>query len=154
MGYEIERKFLIDRSKLSNRYDGERISQGYFNPSEVPTTRVRVKGDKGYLTVKGKTEGIVRPEFEYEIPVGDAEYMLDHFCEKKLEKNRFIVPFAGKDWEVDVFLGDNEGLFIAEIELLSEDEKFEKPDWVAEEVSDDPKYYNSNLIEHPYSKWS
>ena len=153
MGVEIERKFLINREKLDNHYEGERIAQGYFDPDAVPTTRVRIRGDKGYLTVKGRNEGISRPEFEYEIPLGDAEYMIEKFCSKTLVKDRFLIQHGEHTWEVDVFRGENEGLFIAELELQTENETFIKPDWLGEEVSNDTRYYNSNLINLPYSKW-
>lgn len=153
MSVEIERKFLIKKNELGNIYNGEKIVQGYFNPEATPTTRVRIYGGKGYLTIKGKTDGISRPEFEYEIPLADAEHMIKNFCPVKLEKTRFLIEVGNHTWEVDEFHGDNEGLFVAEIELESETEEFKKPEWLGEEVSHDTRYYNSNLITHPFNKW-
>ena len=118
------------------------------------TVRVRTISDKAYLTIKGITVGASRTEFEYEIPVMDAEEMLDNLCEKPLiEKNRYMVEVGALTWEVDEFFGENEGLIIAEIELQSEDQPFDMPDWVTEEVTADPRYYNANLINHPYTRW-
>ena len=115
--------------------------------------RVRIKGEKGYLTVKGRNAGIRRAEYEYEIPLADAEAMLA-LCEHPLiEKRRYLVPYEGYTWEVDVFAGANEGLVVAEIELPAEDAAFAKPDWVGAEVSGDARYYNASLIRHPYRDW-
>ena len=110
--------------------------------------------DKGYLTVKGVSRGAVRVEYEYEIPKVEAEAMLDDLCEKPLiEKIRCKIEHKGLVWEVDEFLGENSGLIVAEVELESEDQKFVKPKWIGEEVTGDPRYFNANLIHHPYSKW-
>ncbi len=116
--------------------------------------RVRLFGSESYITLKGKTVNTARKEFEYPIPREDAIEMLEIFCVKPLlEKKRYIIPYKGFKWEVDEFLGDNQGLVVAEIELDKIDQPFEKPDWIGKEVSDDPKYFNSSLVRHPYSNW-
>ena len=153
MGKEIERKFLVCgdawRKSTSVRY-----RQGYLSTDKDRTVRVRVAGENAYLTVKGITEGATRTEFEYSIPLEDAQIMLDTLCERPLiEKCRYTVDYHGRSWEVDEFLGDNAGLVVAEIELQSEDEALETPDWVAEEVTDDPRYFNANLVQHPFRQW-
>jgi len=153
MGTEIERKFLVKEGSWREAA-GETYRQGYLSTVKERTVRVRTIGDKGYLTIKGISIGASRLEFEYEIPVADAEELLDSLCEKPLiEKNRYKLDHGGLTWEVDVFFGDNEGLVVAEVELQSENQVFEKPDWVGEEVSSDPRYYNANLIRNPYSSW-
>jgi len=145
---EIERKFLVN----SNEWDKIKkpnpivISQGYLSHNVDCTVRVRTKNEKGFLTVKGKNIGVSREEFEYEIPYKEALEMLSLFAEKHLIKQRFEIEFDNKTWEVDVFQGKLAPLIVAEIELCSEDEKFELPTWVGLEVSDDPQYYNSNLV--------
>ena len=116
--------------------------------------RVRTIGDQGYLTVKGLTVGATRLEFEYEIPVADADTMLDDLCERPLiEKRRYKVEYDDLVWEIDEFFGENDGLIVAEVELEREDQRFEKPPWIGEEVTGDPRYFNSNLVQHPYSEW-
>jgi CYTH domain-containing protein len=116
--------------------------------------RVRTINNNGYLTIKGITVGASRREFEYEIPAKDAEELLDNLCEKPLiEKIRYKVDYGTLTWEVDEFFGENEGLIVAEVELHSEDQPFDRPEWVTEEVTTDPRYYNANLIKYPYSKW-
>jgi adenylate cyclase len=128
--------------------------QGYLASTPRVTVRVRVKGNKGIMTVKGATQGISRAEFEYPIPVEDARTMLDTLAETGIvDKVRYQVPCGAHTWEVDVFAGDNAGLVLAEVELGSEDESFERPDWIGEEVSDDSRYYNANLARHPYRSW-
>lgn len=151
MADEIERKFRVaDGWQPPN--PGTTYEQGYL--CEKPTVRVRIEGDRAKLTVKGATKGVTRSEFEYAIPVDDAEQMLRELCQQPtIKKRRHAVTHAGKTWEVDVFGGDNAGLVVAELELASEDEPFEKPDWLREEVSDDPRYYNVNLVAHPYKSW-
>lgn len=146
---EIERKFLVSNSILEviQYIQPKKISQGYISDIDGTTVRVRTKGEKGFLTIKGKSEGISRDEFEYEIPFDDARQLLSKFCSKTLEKERFELVVAEKKWEIDVFHGKLEGLIIAELELESEDEVFELPSWVQEEVSHDRQYYNSNLIQ-------
>jgi CYTH domain-containing protein len=153
MGTEIERKFLVKQGAWRDA-SATRYRQGYLSTVKERTVRVRTISDKAYLTIKGITVGASRTEFEYEIPIVDAEEMLDNLCEKPLiEKNRYMVEVGALTWEVDEFFGENEGLIIAEIELQSEDQPFDKPDWVTEEVTADPRYYNANLINHPYNRW-
>jgi CYTH domain-containing protein len=115
--------------------------------------RVRLKGSEAFLTLKGRTEGISRLEYEYSIPLEDARSILKNFCSKTIEKERYTIPYHGNTWEVDVFFGNNEGLIIAEIELNHDKEEFEIPSWVGEEVSHDPRYYNSSLLDHSYCDW-
>ena len=115
---------------------------------------MRVTDEQGYITLKGATTGITRKEYEYEIPVQDGVELLDVFAQSEVEKIRYRIEFAGKLWEVDEFLGDNEGLIMAEIELQDEAEEFEQPDWVTNEVSDDERYYNSYLSTHPFKEWA
>jgi CYTH domain-containing protein len=153
MALEIERKFLLKEGAWRNE-KGTMYRQGYLNSAKESTVRVRIIDDKGYLTVKGISRGAVRVEYEYEIPVAEAKAMLDDLCEKPLiEKMRYKIAFNGLVWEADEFFGENQGLLMAEVELESENQEFTKPDWIGEEVTDDPKYYNANLIYHPYSKW-
>lgn len=152
MGTEIERKFLVTGTKWKMA-NSTYFCQGYLNRDKNRTVRIRLAENKAWLTIKGKSNGPVRPEFEYAIPVADAQALLA-ICEQPLiEKNRFISTFAGMTWEIDEFLGQNSGLVIAEIELSSPEQEFAKPDWVGAEVTDDPKYYNSNLSKSPYSTW-
>jgi adenylate cyclase len=155
MGLEIERKFLVkDNSWVAASLGGERILQGYLASTERATVRVRVKGAQGFVTIKGVTEGVTRHEFEYEIPVEEAQEMLGGLCILPvIEKTRHRVPVGKHVWEVDVFAGANAGLVVAEIELTAEDEAFERPRWAGEEVSDDPRYRNSSLARHPFGQW-
>ncbi|MFO0495752.1 MAG: CYTH domain-containing protein [Flavobacteriia bacterium] len=145
---EIERKFLVKEQlwEAIEKPSPSRIVQAYLLNSPEKTVRIRIKGTKGFLTIKGPTQGISRAEFEYEIPLKDADELISTFAEKVIEKFRYEISFKNHLWEVDVFTGKLEGLYLAEIELNSEDEHFELPDWVGEEVSTDPNYYNSNLI--------
>ncbi len=146
---EIERKFLVNKEKweLVNKPAPKRIVQAYLVRTSEKTIRVRVKGDKGFLTIKGPTVGISRSEFEYEIPLNEANELIEQFADKIIEKYRFEITIGNHLWEVDEFHGKLEGLMIAEIELTSEEEAFEKPDWVTEDVSLDQQYFNSNLVE-------
>lgn len=154
MGKEIERKYLVKSTDWKALAKSTNCCQGYLSTDKERTVRVRIIDKKGYLTVKGVSIGATRLEYEYEIPAEDAEAMLDYLCEKPLiEKRRYKIEFAGQTWEVDEFLGDNEGLVIAEVELESEDQKIKLPDWVGKEVTGDPKYFNSNLIKKPFKKW-
>lgn len=153
MATEIERKFLVKSDAWRDGPPGERICQGYLCRDEERTVRVRTKGEKAYLTIKGLSEGISRQEFEYPIPFEEAESLLKMCLPELLDKTRYERPQGGHCWEIDVFHGANDGLIVAEIELDEEDQDFEKPDWVGEEVSDDPRYYNSCLAEHPWSEW-
>ncbi|MBT28512.1 MAG: adenylate cyclase [Thalassobius sp.] len=154
MGVEIERKFLIKNDSWKSSADnGVQIKQGYLNSDKNRTVRVRVYGETGFLTIKGKNENLTRQEFEYEIPLDDANNLLE-LCEIPIiEKRRYIVADQGNNWELDVFEGENAGLLVAEIELHSEDHQLELPAWVGDEVSTDPKYYNSSLISNPYKNW-
>jgi adenylate cyclase len=155
MGVEIERKFLVNHTLWQQAEKSEAVPyrQGYLLNSEQKTVRVRVAGSKGYITIKGPTEGFSRKEYEYEIPVAEATELLANFAENCIEKRRTRFPFAGKVWEVDEFGGANQGLIVAEIELHSEDEELQLPEWITEEVTGDKRYYNASLVTHPYSKW-
>ena len=153
MGKEIERKFLVKEGAWRNA-KGTRYRQGYLNSAKERNVRVRTMEDKAYLTIKGIAIGASRMEFEYEIPLQDADELLE-ICEKPLiEKTRYKVQEGGFVWEVDEFFRENQGLIVAEVELESEDQEFPKPDWVREEVTEDPRYFNSNLIKNPYANWS
>jgi len=155
MATEIERKFKVRSDEYKKIGKPLNCKQGYFDTQNEPLVRVRIMGEKAYLTLKGKNDGIRRLEFEYEIPVLDAEELLSNFCSTTLiKKNRYILSIEEKIWEVDEFLGENFGLVIAEVELLSENDNFNKPNWIGQEVSHDTKYYNYKLVEHPYSKWN
>jgi len=155
MATEIERKFLVQRDAWrADTAAGVRYRQGYLASFPSPVVRVRVAGDRGYLTIKGPTSGISRMEFEYPIPLADAEAMLDALCAAPLiEKVRYRVPYAGHTWEVDAFEGANAGLLLAEVELPAADAPVELPPWVGREVSDDPRYFNANLAVHPFAEW-
>ena len=154
VGEEIERKFLVSGEAWRETAEGTRYRQGFLSTEPERTVRVRVAGPRGSITVKGKNVGARRAEFEYEIPVADAERMLDTLCQRPLiEKVRYTLAAGPHTWEIDVFEGSNAGLLVAEIELSSEDEAFEKPAWVGDEVTDDPRYFNSNLVANPYETW-
>ncbi|NOX35207.1 MAG: CYTH domain-containing protein [Deltaproteobacteria bacterium] len=154
MGTEIERKFLLKDGKWRSMAKGVHFRQGYLNSSKERTVRVRTVNGKGFLTIKGITVGASRIEYEYEIPKNECNAMLDDLAEKPIiEKNRYKVDYKGLTWEIDEFFGENQGLIVAEVELESEDQKFEKPEWAGKEVTGDPRYFNSNLIKHPYAKW-
>ncbi len=152
MATEIERKFLVKEGIWRNQKSAK-YRQGYLNSAKERIVRVRTVKDKGYLTIKGITVGASRMEFEYEIPYQEAEVLLG-ICERPLiEKTRYVVEQDGFVWEIDEFFGENQGLIVAEVELESEDQHFTSPDWVGEEVTGDPRYFNSNLIKNPYTKW-
>jgi adenylate cyclase len=155
MAVEIERKFLVVGDQW--RHDVEQsthIVQGYLANAGRATVRVRIKGGDAFLTIKGRTEGISRSEYEYQIPVEDARAMLAELAQGPvIDKVRHLVPAAGHMWELDVFAGDNEGLVMAEVELSSDDEAVELPAWAGAEVSDDDRYYNVNLAARPYRSW-
>lgn len=158
MPKEIERKFLIYPAIWAT-YGPYVISwtirQGYLNPDKNRVVRVRSINNRGYLTVKGPNDGIIRDEFEYEIPIDHATYMLDNLCAGPLiEKTRYRKFQATHMWDIDVFHGDNEGLIIAEVELKHPDEKIWMPPFLGQEVSHDPKYYNSNLSINPFKSWT
>lgn len=148
MALEIERKFLVDAKKVVKLKltGGERISQGYLSTDPNKIVRVRIKKNLGFLTIKSANIGIVRQEFEYEIPVSDAEEILKLCAPNILKKVRYKIDYAGHVWEVDIFEGKHAGLIMAEVEINSLDEFVKIPDWVGEEVSDNPKYFNSNLV--------
>jgi adenylate cyclase len=154
MGVEIERKFLLASDGWKGLGQPTLMRQGYLVADPVRTVRVRIEGERAVITIKSKSTGASRGEWEYEIPVPDAAELLDRLCEQPLvEKVRHRIDHAGHTWEVDEFQGENAGLVVAEIELGSEDEAFDKPDWIGREVTGDPRYYNSSLIRLPYSKW-
>lgn len=154
MAKEIERKFLVKGMEWRALAQGTHYRQGYLNSIKERTVRIRTINDKAFLTIKGITVGATRTEYEYEIPHADCSEMLDNLAEKPIvEKRRYKIPFAGLTWEVDEFLGVNEGLIVAEVELQSEDQKFDKPSWIGEEVSGDPRYFNSNLVANPFTTW-
>lgn len=150
MGVEIERKFLVCDNTWRGQGSATRIRQGYLGRNAERTVRLRIRDDRAWLTIKGPPTGLVRPEFEYEIPVADAEQMLD-LCEAPvITKVRHCIEFAGRVWEVDEFEGALAGLVLAECELESADQKIDLPAWVGEEVSGDPRYYNSRLRRWPF----
>ncbi len=154
MAQEIERKFLVTGDAWRELAEGTMYRQGYLSTVEDRTVRVRTVGAKGYLTVKGITVGATRTEFEYEIPVADADTMLDELCIRPLiEKTRHKIPFDGLVWEVDEFAGDNDGLVVAEVELSHENQELRRPNWIGEEVTGDPRYYNANLVARPFKTW-
>lgn len=154
MGVEIERKFLIDETKLPTLQNGYTIKQGYIQTIDHTTVRIRVRGQEAFLTIKGKSQGASRLEFEYPIPLNDAEEMLTNLCHaSRVEKTRYLIEYEGLTWEVDIFEGSNKGLMIAEIELKREDEAFPLPEWVTKEVTEDVRYFNANLVERPYTSW-
>lgn len=150
MPFEIERKFLVAGEGWREGARGERYTQGYLPVEGRTVVRIRIAGPKAFVTIKGEPEGIVRPEFEYPIPVDDAETMLRLLCRRPLiEKTRYDVVFAGRRWVVDEFTGENTGLVLAEIELGSPDETVELPPWVGKDVTGDPRYLNVNLVNTP-----
>lgn len=153
MGVEIERKFLVVGEDWKKLGDGILYRQGYLNSLKERVVRVRTMGDKAALTIKGATVGASRLEFEYEISLEDCNQLLE-LCEQPIiEKTRYKIPFGGLIWEVDEFHGVNDGLIVAECELTSEDQAIDKPDWIGDEVSSDPRYFNSNLIAKPFTTW-
>lgn len=155
MSTEIERKFLVSGTAWKTRSPGRRLRQGYLSLDRQRTVRVRLVDDQAWLTIKGPTVGVTRTEFEYPIPAADARELLERFCLPPLiDKTRYEVRHGGHRWEIDEFHGANEGLVVAEIELASEDEPFERPPWLGEEVSADPRYFNASLARHPFKEWS
>lgn len=154
MGKEIERKYLVKSDEWKSLAKGKYYRQGYLSTVKERVVRVRTIDDKGFLTIKGITVGVSRSEFEYAIPAEEANLMLDNLCEKPIiEKFRAKIEYAGLIWEIDEFHGENEGLTVAEVELKEENQKIEFPSWIGEEVSGDPRYFNSNLIANPYTQW-
>ena len=154
MGTEIERKFLLANDTWRKKIQKSTIiRQGFLNTAPERTVRIRQKGDKGFLTIKGKNEGIARQEFEYEIPLNEAQELLNMCLPHLIEKERFIVLENDLIWEIDVFEGNNKGLIVAEVELENIAQTIILPAWVGQEVSDDIRYYNSNLSQHPFVNW-
>ncbi len=154
MAKEIERKFLVIGDGWRSLAKGTHYCQGYLNSAKERTVRIRTIDDKAFLTIKGPTVGVTRMEFEYEIPHNECVEMLEHLAEQPIiEKIRYKIADENLVWEIDEFLGVNKGLVVAEIELQNENQEFNKPEWVGEEVSGDPRYFNSNLVSNPYSSW-
>lgn len=149
---EIERKFLVIGTAW-RQINPVQFSQGYLNRDPERTIRIRLAGEHAFLTVKGLTKGISRAEFEYEIPVADAGQLLTLCQGPIIEKARHLVVHNGTRWEIDEFFGENAGLVVAEVELDDENQAFERPNWLGKEVTEDPKYFNSNLATHPYNTW-
>ena len=152
MAFEIERKFLVHGTPWAQRA-GTRISQGYLNRDKERTVRVRIAGDNAFVTIKGVSRGATRAEFEYPIPLEDAEELLKLSDGPIIEKTRYVIDHEGSTWEVDEFHGDNAGLVVAEIELTSQDQRFSRPPWLGSEVTEDSRYFNASLAAHPYARW-
>ncbi len=154
MATEIERKFLLKNDRWRTLATGVIYRQGYLSRKKEASVRIRIAGNQGYLTIKGLTVGNKRAEFEYPIPVEDAEIMLDTMCDRPLiEKIRYKIQQNGLIWEIDEFLRENQGLILAEVELKEENQVVELPDWIGVEVSDDARYFNINLVKEPFSQW-
>lgn len=155
MPVEIERKFLLSNDKWRDEVvRSSRIRQGYMGKIDKASVRIRVQGEKANINIKSATLSIRRMEYEYEIPLDEAEEMLDQLCNQpQIDKTRFIVEQGKHVWEIDEFYGDNQGLIVAEVELGSEDEEVIKPDWLGDEVTSDPRYYNVSLIKNPFTEW-
>jgi CYTH domain-containing protein len=154
MAKEIERKFLVKGDAWRALAKGTTYRQGYLNSAKERTVRVRTAEDKAFLTIKGLTLGATRAEYEYAIPFDEGKAMLDALAEKPLiEKKRYKIPAGDLTWEIDEFLGDNAGLILAEVELKSEDQAFDRPAWLGDEVTGDTRYYNANLIKKPFRRW-
>jgi adenylate cyclase len=154
MGTEIERKFLVKGDSWRAQARGKRYRQGYLSTVKERTVRVRVAGEQGFVTIKGVTVGAARAEYEYEIPLPDANEMLDRLCERPLvEKTRYRIPQGDVVWEIDEFAGDNRGLIVAEVELKDERQTVTLPEWIGEEVTGDPRYFNANLVAKPFTTW-
>jgi len=155
MGREIERKYLIrSNAWRAAAGTGTAYRQGYLSLDPERSVRVRMAGDRGFLTIKGKSEGAGRDEFEYSIPAADARQMLDRLCvPPTIEKTRYVVRANGLKWEIDDFAGENRGLIVAEVELEDERQEIVKPEWLGDEVTADARYYNLNLVGRPYSQW-
>jgi CYTH domain-containing protein len=154
MGVEIERKFLLKTDDWRALGIPVHYAQGYLIADGERTVRIRVAGENGYLTIKGRSHGFSRLEYEYPVPKKEALEMLQLSITPVIEKYRTKVLYEGKIWEIDEFKGDNEGLVMAEIELKSEDEPFSIPPWIAEQVTGDIRYFNSHLAVYPFKNWS
>lgn len=154
MGIEIERKFLVKKERWHSNLKGTLYRQGYLSSDKNCVVRVRCAGSRAFLTIKGPNAGAKRLEYEYNIPLTDANELLDRLCIRPfIQKYRYKVEYARKIWEVDEFLGENEGLILAEIELDEPEQEIEFPDWIEQEVTGDPRYYNVNLVSKPFSQW-
>jgi CYTH domain-containing protein len=154
MGIEIERKFLVKADTWRVNAVGKHYRQGYLVKGSQVTVRVRIVGEQGFLTIKGKAQNYTRPEYEYPIPLTDAEQMLDLWCYPRVvEKIRYRIPVGDLVWEVDEFLGLNQGLVLAEVELTDPEQSIPLPDWVGPEVSQTAQYYNASLAQYPYKSW-
>ncbi|MBI4781378.1 MAG: CYTH domain-containing protein [Oscillatoriophycideae cyanobacterium NC_groundwater_1537_Pr4_S-0.65um_50_18] len=154
MAIEIERKFLVKDQSWRTLATGTVYRQGYIMSGANGTVRVRLVGDCGYLTIKSASQGISRSEFEYVIPAADALELLETLCDRPLiEKMRYKIPYGDLLWEVDEFMGENQGLVVAEVELTSPDQSVSLPEWIGPEVSGDHRYFNSSLVKFPFSKW-
>ena len=154
MAKEIERKFLVKGDAWRALAKGTTYRQDYLNSAKERTVRVRTAEDKAFLTIKGLTLGATRAEYEYAIPFDEGKAMLDALAEKPLiEKKRYKISAGDLTWEIDEFLGDNAGLIVAEVELKSEDQAFDRPAWLGDEVTGDTRYYNANLIKKPFTRW-
>ncbi|HVD97817.1 MAG TPA: CYTH domain-containing protein [Cytophagaceae bacterium] len=155
MPIETERKFLVKKDlwQKTDKPIPDFYRQGYLYSDASKTIRIRIANKEAWITIKGKTTGASRPEYEYNIPADEAQEMLTNMTENCIEKYRYKIMVQGKLWEVDDFKGDNEGLLLAEIELENENESFALPEWIGEEVTEDPRYFNASLSKLPYSKW-
>ena len=154
MAIEIERKFLVIGDSWRSHATGKVYRQGYLPTQGLTTVRVRVIKDQGFLTIKGATQGIARSEFEYPIPLQDAEEMLQTLCNRPIiEKMRHVLEVDNLRWEIDEFHGENQGLILAEVELTDVEQMIRRPEWLGQEVSDDPRYFNANLATRPFTQW-
>lgn len=155
MAIEIERKFLVVNDTWRHvADDGIRIVQGYMGSNDKSSVRVRINGDSANINIKSKTIGVQRSEYEYDIPLDEANEMLSTLCDRPyIDKTRYIVHHRGHEWEIDEFHGENQGLIVAELELDSTNESYESPNWLGEEVTEDTRYYNICLVTHPYKDW-
>lgn len=154
MAKEIERKFLIELSGVGSMGYGSRIKQGYISTADNTAVRIRITETAAYLTLKGENKGATRSEFEYDIPVQDANEIIEELCSGPvIDKTRYLVKHGSHTWEIDVFHGDNDGLIVAEVELESEAEAIDLPAWVTQEVTGETKYYNSCLLNNPFKQW-
>ncbi|MCP5365688.1 MAG: CYTH domain-containing protein [Hyphomicrobiales bacterium] len=155
MATEIERKFLVSGAGWRSGSEAAAIRQGYLTTTKTLSVRVRTFGEQAFLTIKGAMRGLTRAEYEYAIPVADANELLDTLCHGGLiEKTRYTLIYAGHEWVVDEFAGDNAGLTVAEVELADENESVNLPPWIGEEVTDDPRYLNANLVLAPFRSWA
>ena len=154
MAQEIERKFLVKGDAWRALAKGTTYRQGYLNSAKERTVRIRTADAQAFITIKGMTVGATRAEYEYEIPFGEGKEMLETLAEKPLiEKTRYKIQVGNLTWEIDEFLGENTGLIVAEVELKSEDQILDKPVWVGDEVTNDPRYFNANLVKKPFTRW-